>query len=485
MDELRANVDFAYDIGSEGMVIHIIGTPRGIPELGKKELEAKGIDTYYLIDKNTGKLLGAISASEQIQLPKLRYNPNTKKYEFIYDPETGGVKHYERQTFQDYINMWNKQGKDGLREAINHFMHQQAIKLEGQWRYYKRWGDQANETIQNLELIDDYVRDPEGTLRVIAEREGEERMKRFKRWWFKEGNRLAGVDKDTLEEIRREREREREMSMTNVGSAWQQWQDTLKRIENQDIVSMTDYAKEGNIDGIVDLAKHSMQQYQKRMRLYKEGKIKEKPAPIMIQPENIFPRFYGSHPDELRDVIQNARRKFMEEAKVDRNTAEKFIGATFDIGHAAMWRRYWKGTDEEFNEWLIKESEKLAEEGIIGKVHITDSFGYEDDHLAPGEGITPVKKVMDAIKKKLKGKVPIISEGYGQRKGQEWRQITEAWRTFNPHLYNQAYFQRTGAPEMWDRLQYFTLSRTYSPSFLAGGAAPSEDFRTWSDLPLE
>ena len=160
--------------------------------------------------------------------------------------------------------------------------------------------------------------------------------------------------------------------------------------------------------------------------------------------------------------------------------AEDRIKATFDIGHANIWRKYYQGSEEEFKRWLLGNVRELQKEGIIGHVHINDNFGYEDVHVNPGQGNTPIKEFVDEITKEgYTGKMVI--EAGGQRQGHQHEVMTEGWKVFNSPIYRIGY----KPPWTWTDIEGSYFGKTGSPNYLVGDFAPSRDWTLWSETQLE
>jgi len=86
--------------------------------------------------------------------------------------------------------------------------------------------------------------------------------------------------------------------------------------------------------------------------------------------------------------------------------AEKIIGATWDVGHVNLWKKF--GYD---NKKILEESKKIAD--VVKHVHLTDNFGYSDAHLAPGMGNVPIKEILKTLEKegKIKEMRAIVESG--------------------------------------------------------------------------
>jgi len=260
--------------------------------------------------------------------------------------------------------------------------------------------------------------------------------------------------------------------------------------------------------------------------------------PITLTLENIFPERFGGHPQELKSIIQAARRKMVEYLTVPRveNTgsegdaeerygrnpydrkvnlpgpnpyykegikkeeaekiAEKHIKATFDTGHANMWRKYYihdqkKSSEEnerDFNKWILNQVEDLAKNGVIGNVHLTDNFGYQDDHLSPGQGNTPNKEILKILKKYGYNAAITTEPGAdASTDGSDVHGLMKAWRFVGAPIYGVGEGFGVGAPQdqTWTNVQYSYFGRSYPPNFVFGAYSPSNDWTLWSQVPFE
>jgi hypothetical protein len=131
------------------------------------------------------------------------------------------------------------------------------------------------------------------------------------------------------------------------------------------------------------------------------GKFKDK-API-ISIENPPAGSGLSKAEDLKKLVEASRKKFVEnlqkkgvsEGEAER-IAEKTIGATWDVGHINMLRKYgWEDKD------LIKETKTIAP--FVKHIHLSDNFGYEHTELPMGMGDVPLKGELEEIEK-AKGK---------------------------------------------------------------------------------
>ncbi|MFH1408557.1 MAG: TIM barrel protein [Nanoarchaeota archaeon] len=274
---------------------------------------------------------------------------------------------------------------------------------------------------------------------------------------------------------------------------------------------------EAGLRGYAEAGIHALQQ----------SKNTEKP--IFISMENIFPERYGGHPQEFKQLIFGAREKMVElltqkEVKSEKwnsdkhayepssfpnpyfkniskeeaaKLAERHIKATFDTAHMNLWRKYWQHdpaktpeqNDKGFEKWYLREFEDLAKSGVIGNMHLVDNFGYSDEHLAPGQGNTPVKAVTEILKKYGYGGAYTVEPGADASVDQgDVYGMMKAWRHFGSGVYGAS----GGAPAMgapgggnWTNVQYSYFGQDAKPYFIFGSYAPSNDWTLWSQVPLE
>lgn len=109
--------------------------------------------------------------------------------------------------------------------------------------------------------------------------------------------------------------------------------------------------------------------------------------------------------EELRRLVVESRKKFVENAVkegISKNkaekTAEKLIGATWDVGHINMIRK--QGFTEKD---VIKQTEAIAP--YVKHVHLSDNFGFEHTELPMGMGNVPLKEMMEKLPNKDTKKV--------------------------------------------------------------------------------
>ncbi|MFH1585303.1 MAG: hypothetical protein ABIB79_00870 [archaeon] len=106
---------------------------------------------------------------------------------------------------------------------------------------------------------------------------------------------------------------------------------------------------------------------------------------------------------ELKQVVEESRKKFVEKATKSKREdglgiskakaeqiAEKIIGATLDVGHLNMLRRY--GYKEED---IVEEAKEVSP--FVKHVHLSDNFGFEHTELPMGMGNVPIKEILENL----------------------------------------------------------------------------------------
>jgi hypothetical protein len=164
-----------------------------------------------------------------------------------------------------------------------------------------------------------------------------------------------------------------------------------------------------------------------------------------------------------------------------------------------LWRKFWQAkpgqsveeTDKDFEKWYLKEFKKLAEGGYIGNIHLTDNYGFQDDHISPGQGNAPIKKVLSILKKEGYDEAITVEPGADASTDvSDFHGLMKTWRYLgNP-------IQAIGAgggggggggvrPQTWGDVQYSYFGQNKPPYFIFGSYSPSNDWTLWSQVPIE
>ncbi len=205
---------------------------------------------------------------------------------------------------------------------------------------------------------------------------------------------------------------------------------TFKGITNPEIyVPLREYATEKSAETVSNLA----------LRSYKKFKDT---APIIAVENHPAGQSLLTTGEDLKNVVEQARKKFEDEAVKKgvmsrgdaKRQAEKLIGATWDVGHINMLRKYGYTEDD-----IIKETKKVAP--YVKKVHLSDNFGFEHTELPMGMGNVPIKEIMSQLGKKgFKGKKIVEALSWWQHFSEQGRHhaIVPTLQGFNSPIYGMA-----------------------------------------------
>lgn len=483
--EVKKAIDFAADAAGGGpVVLHAQEFPRSIVEKYGKPEEQYRFEQYPtekekailpLVDEKTGQLINLrrdIPISEPII--------DEKTGDPVRDEE-GKIKVVTRD-FDYYENKFDKlsvEEKKHYSNDVGKYFYAQYAKrsieqAEGQAEYYDekvRELEKVRNSYANIKKeVIDKAKNKDYAASLIAEK-------------------LGGFEKFTPEEIgvlTKDPSEFMEKRIKDINRSIQGWREGVISARRQShqlqeeverIKPIEDYGVKKSAEAIGRAATYAYDKEQER----------NLERPLVIVPENWTPEVYGSHPEELKQLVQESRKamvnQLVKEKHIDKEKANRIaedrIKATFDIGHLNMWRKYFKGSDKEFKQWVDQQVQGLLKDKIIGHVHITDNFGYHDEHLTPGEGTAPVREFLQKLEEKgYKG--TIVAEPGGQPEGQLFRSLTGLWGQSNYGMYRVDGMQRS-----WSDIENSYFGYSGAPRFVVGDFAPSKDWSLWSEIPLE
>ncbi|HLC95851.1 MAG TPA: TIM barrel protein [Candidatus Nanoarchaeia archaeon] len=262
-------------------------------------------------------------------------------------------------------------------------------------------------------------------------------------------------------------------------------------------------------------------------------RTKDPNDPIYLSIEHIFPERFGGHPAELKYVIDESRKWFTklltekviphgvmtaENDTWDKQTkglspfykpgmskneadqlAEKYIKATLDTGHLNLWRKFWQPkvgqsieeADKDFKKWYLNQVEDLAKGGYVGNVHLVDNYGFQDEHLAPGQGNAPIKETLSILKKYGYNKAITTEPGADASTDlSDFHGLMKVWRYLGSPIRGIGSGSTGGGgmgfrPRSWGDVQYSYFGQNNPPYFVFGAYAPSNDWTLWSQVPME
>ncbi|MBR9699031.1 sugar phosphate isomerase/epimerase [Candidatus Woesearchaeota archaeon] len=286
------------------------------------------------------------------------------------------------------------------------------------------------------------------------------------------------------------------------------------------------------IDPIKYVDRYAVRHYAESA-LHAMDRSKDPNNPIVLTMEHIFPERFGGHPQEHKWLIKKARERFVEyltepemelgvtydgkpamaknkegllelqkqpnpyyKAGLDKEQAKKLaerhIKATIDTGHLNLWRKYFQprpgatpeDNENEFKQWFLGQIEDFAKDNLVGNVHLVDNYGYQDDHLSPGQGNAPIKETMKILKKFGYDKAYTVEPGADASTDlSDFHGVMKTWRFLGAPIYG------LGAPsksqQTWGKVQYSYFGQNQPPYFIFGSYSPSNDWTLWSQSPME
>ena len=122
-------------------------------------------------------------------------------------------------------------------------------------------------------------------------------------------------------------------------------------------------------------------------------------API-VAIENVWNGAMFSRGEDMKKIVEKSREAMVKNLMGDgigrsqaENAAEKLIGMNFDVGHMNIFRKKGFTTED-----MTKEIKEFAP--YVKHMHLTDNFGFSDEHLYPGQGNVPFKEFFKELSKK-------------------------------------------------------------------------------------
>ncbi len=511
LDEVNRAIDFAGDTALGGsVVVHTGEFQRPISEepwaeQGEKfrgfEEEPKNA-VIKVVNNKTGQVLNQIRKNETVARPVWLKNEKDQYTDYEgnvvsrkdrvakYDPDKDTliieqqswemlVKDAEEMTKEER----DKKGEEFDEERDTVTPEEAFLKAttEGQAKVSKAWALQysgdLNGLITEVNQRNSLKKQFEEQLKTVSGDKKFELQKSINAIENGGPGAPGGYQRYSIKELRRKIEISRDM----VTGQLQQESDQLKMGEN--VISAKKYALKKSFNGYALSG----------MRAMEETKKKDLEKPLFITMENIFPESYGAHPQELKKLVLNSRKEMVNmlrgkgtsESEAKR-LAETHIKATLDLGHMNLWRKYFKGSDKDFDKWMLDQTEDLAKSKIIGNVHLADNFGYQDEHLAPGQGNTPIKEMVKILKKHdYKGAYTVECGSSATTDVSYFHGLMKTWEYLGSPVYSMGAARDGLPPAQWQNVQHSYLGQTYPPSFVFGTYSPSNEWTMWSGVPME
>lgn len=162
-----------------------------------------------------------------------------------------------------------------------------------------------------------------------------------------------------------------------------------------------------------------------------------------------------SRAEDLRKLIEESREKFVKNARKDgmsedeaEKLANKHLGATWDVGHINMIRKFGYSKED-----VISETKKIAP--FVKHVHLSDNFGMEHTELPMGMGNVPTKEMLDLITQ-YNSKVKKIVETGGP------------WYQFFQKTPLRETFEAFGSPVFQGQNSYWNTAASTTGTYFGG-----------------
>ena len=544
--EVQKAIDFAKDASTGGaVVVHTGEWQRPVSpyygEQGRKE--KAGFSSYegedekaqmLVVDGETGQLISGISKDRTVIVPKWM---TAKDLEEEYGQNYTGEGAYidGRKTVieaDDYVDMYGNKidvtKPEQLFRRVPKYINEQGdvrfdveeldwTQLEKRTEEYNKKNNEnlTPEKFFALNQIDNQILQAKGgsLFHLQTYQQSKDRYDELKKAYeiYKElddnlpedekwrmlqqtSSALPGVlppQTRNLPEYLKEQMEQAELAMRHTHQSSSASDVQAKEFERRrkNLKSLEEYGLEQTGQALARLADEAMIKSQEARKMRNAD---EQWEDLYIAPENWNPAEYGSHPQELLNIVKAGREQFKERLKNHHQItdekkrdelAKKHIKTTFDIGHLNMWRNMMKKNPNEseekfqkrFNNWVMGHLEELHKEEAIGHLHLTDNFGYNDEHLSLGQGNAPVKEFVNWMQKR--GYTDFIIEP----------------GSFNPRTimpdgwsYLGAAPQSRFAPKGGWRAQHMTHAGLYqNPNYIVGSYVPSNEWTLWTGVPLE
>ena len=509
LTELKRTIDFAADAAGGGPVtIHTGEFPRSVTD-DKFSFGDEDEEEVYMANSRTGEIM-AFNKNMQLHEPVWKKNsqgkfigvdgkPLQNQSDLLHraiELDEQGNGRFVQTSYGDVknrVDQWNANNPNQKRNADMEFF---KLSQRDNWQRTFSMGqasllhhqqtleaiEDTEKRVKEWEYFERGIRDPEKLrkLRLDFEREAGGSRGQFK---LKEGENPSDYFKRKVEEYKKAAVREKE--------GYQGYQKEIEKLEQgyKEIKSIHEVGVKRSAEALAEAAMYA---YDVKETRNKKG---EKIKTITVCPENMFAEFgYGGHPDELRGLIQASRKEMVQmlerkgiKGKKASKIAEDHLKATFDIAHANTWYKYFKGDKKQFDKWLVDEVDQLSKDGIIGHAHISDNFGYSDEHLTPGQGNTPIKEFIKTLKDNgYEGK--IITEWGAQ--GQDEAHGTAMLGAWAELASSPIYRIEGGSSPKWNDIEHAGyFAATSSPNTMVGryATALGKDWKMWSysEAPLE
>ena len=352
-------------------------------EKGERE---KVTEMLVAVDRETGQLRpikGDTKYYPELGVQKKEYTPEKQ------------LENANRTMWEDQIDkiQFQKVNVDNILSKIPREAQMMALKASEDEDYFKQLGPNEKNLVLNTysakNYLDDIHRNLNATFSKAYELGTEEQRKELEKLSNEFAKSLYGIDPVKVKRGNLSEEEKIKMSQTyndfqNQANAMQIFAEKLKEVQPKLLESIEQFS--------IDKAAETFS----NVAMYAYKKKGEKAPSLSI--ENLYQEMGFSQGEDLKNLVENSRNKFIEKLKKEKNISDseakkiaaKLIGVTFDVGHLNISKKYGYNDED-----LVKEAEKVKK--YVNKVHLTDNFGFNDTHLPPGMGNVPFQALLEAL----------------------------------------------------------------------------------------
>jgi len=497
LKEIYKAVEFAGGASTGGAVVFHTGewqrpiVSAGLTEKDRKEGKKEGLfreheteyekSQVYAADPDTGQII-AVGRDEKFYFPQEKYDSKTGMWFVARDAE--GRPIVDEKNYDEAIKYVRERHKgeekfEKMSEAELAVMAKYEQKLKNAEGDALRFSYEVEEWKKDLSKVSDARKFIEKLWKSTPENDrwklSQEIPSRYGRYV---PNDVRNPVEFLGEQEKELKEKIRAYESTSI-SAQEQYEGLKKLIDR--IKPLEEVGVERTAKGVAKAGMKAMYETQKNRKDLNE--------PIFISPESYEPATYGAHPDEIRTVITRSREemaKMLTKQGYSKKEAEEkskeHIKGTLDSGHFNMWRQHFQAKEGEnpdqtakrFEKWYIEQTEKMLKDGLIGQIHLSDNWGYDDEHLTAGQGNIPMKEFIKLAEKH--GIKSIIAER-GSFNGPTILHDTLA--AIGSPLYSLGHRMNV------NNIRNGHFGYAAPSNYIVGAYAPSNEWRLWSEVPLE
>lgn len=327
-------------------------------EVIKKEIESKNVEQWNKMLQNLGyhTFQGLDILDRDLQKLAMTSNLKEEKILDLY-------KRKDSNEMQKLTEGLTDEEKNNFKSALRDIMHGELYIRDSYVDFQNRFNDAYSLAVENMKSSNKEVKSQAQKDKEILDNYASEIRPLVE---------TAGQDPSKIKEL---------------GNGLIKGIEVLKKVSTPSFISsLKDFAIDKTSETFSNLALRSYSTFHEH-------------SPI-ISIENP-PAYQGglTTGKELRALIDETRNKFVQKAvesgmmkeKEAKKQAEKIIGATWDVGHINMLKKY--GYD---NDALI-EQETAAVADVVKHVHLSDNFGLEHTELPMGMGNVPTERHLKMI----------------------------------------------------------------------------------------